>query len=249
MGDELQHTKDAAGSKVEHGAGRRVLHAACDRRAALLPYTAVPDAGDNAILRGSYILDLDAPVRPGIFELVGMATEGIAPRVDSSSREAGHIAPLDLGIEELFQPVIAVGVGDRQPSSIARTISTFSCDIARAVSRLAPRLPMRPAPIHFAYLRRQAMFTHCSGLPLPKALFPPPSSTPATRVDAEIEVRHRPVRHQGDLVAPHVDPVVTISIRAVAAQVGDLDVGIGIHHLLAEVDAVRAILESSGFRR
>jgi hypothetical protein len=98
------------GSKVEHGAGRRVLHAARYRRAALLPDAAVPDAGNDAILRGSYVLDLDAPVRPGILELVGMATESIAPRVDSSTREDGHIAPLDLGIEELFQPFIGVAV-------------------------------------------------------------------------------------------------------------------------------------------
>ena len=115
--DELLHAKDATRSKVEYSAGRRVPHAACYRRAALPPHAAVPNAGNNAILRCSYVLDLDAPVRPSILKLGGMATESVAPGVDSTPTwEAGQIVPLDLGIEELVKPFIAVAV--RGPRSL-----------------------------------------------------------------------------------------------------------------------------------
>src|SRR6266480_2082191 len=102
MADELHDPRDAPSSKLEHRAGRRGLQSTRYRCAALLSNSPVPDAGDDAVASGSDVLDLDAPVCPGIVVLGSMATESLVSDVDAGARVGGRVVPLDLGIEELL---------------------------------------------------------------------------------------------------------------------------------------------------
>src|SRR5205085_6192765 len=111
VADELHHAEDLSSSKLEDSAGRRGLQSTRYRCAALLSNPPVADAGDDPVASGSDLLDLDTPVCPGIFVFGGMATEGLAPNVDVGAWVGGRIVPLDLGIEELLYPVVALGLG------------------------------------------------------------------------------------------------------------------------------------------
>src|SRR5205823_1335898 len=108
--NKLHHAEDLSSSKLEDSAGRRAQSTRY-RCAALLSNAPVADAGDDPVASGSDVLDLDAPVSPGIFVFGSMATEGLAPNIDTGAWVGGRVVPLNLGIEELLYPVVALGLG------------------------------------------------------------------------------------------------------------------------------------------
>jgi hypothetical protein len=82
------------------------------------------------LANGMNVLDDDAHCVPGFAITADVMQISVAPEVHPTIGERGNVVPLNLGVEERTTHWSRSSrSAELKPSTMARTVSTFSCDI------------------------------------------------------------------------------------------------------------------------